>query len=378
MIKVVQIQTRYHRSISNSSDLTRQIIQALPEDRFQITNVFLSGKPCAKDMDSAMEYTIYLNLPEAALKGLRLRAHWKLFHFLKKEAFDIAILHRFKPVSLMLHLSRLLSIKRYIGIVHGVGDYDKASRQRQVKSQINECWQFIAVSEPIRGYLERLNCGLSLKNVTVIPNAIDVDQVVENQLNRASARAALDIALDVFIVGCIGRLVPVKGHEILIRAVAQLIKDYSNLHVVIIGEGRLENELKALADQLCPQKRVHFTGWKDQASRYIKAFDLFVMPSYSEGLPLALLEAISGRVPVIGSDIPMLKPIIEGVGGGVFKRGDPDSLTLQLKKHIDLGTTELNNLGQQGFLHLNKQYSIAAFHDQYLQLVSQAFLESTS
>src|SRR5699024_7700193 len=102
-------------------------------------------------------------------------------------------------------------------------------------------------------------------------------------------------------LGALGRLVPVKGHIYLLQAFAALKDRYPQVHLAIIGEGREEARLLAEVERLDLMGRVHLLGFRENALQYVRAFDVWTMPSLAEGLGLALLEGMSGHLPVIAS-----------------------------------------------------------------------------
>jgi glycosyltransferase involved in cell wall biosynthesis len=144
---------------------------------------------------------------------------------------------------------------------------------------------------------------------------------------RNKRRDALGVPRDVFLLGSIGHLVPHKGHRHLIRALATARKEHPDLHLVLIGEGELEAELRALvaAEQL--EGAVHFAGYRPSASKYVGAFDLYVHPSVEEGLGTSILDAGAGAVPVVATragGIP--ETIQDGITGILVPPADPGAL----------------------------------------------------
>lgn len=122
------------------------------------------------------------------------------------------------------------------------------------------------------------------------------------------------------IILFVGRLVKVKGVDVLLRAFAQLGR--SDAVLVVVGDGPERQNLEKLALSLGISDRVIFTGWRDDASKLVSIADVFVLPSLSEGLPQALLEALAHGVPCIVSDIPQLR----GLPVRYFESGSVSSL----------------------------------------------------
>lgn len=117
-------------------------------------------------------------------------------------------------------------------------------------------------------------------------------------------RKELGIPGDSLIIGCIGNLYPVKGQKFLIQAFSRFFKDNTNSYLVLVGRGQEEGPLRKEAVELgIPEGRICFTGFRDDIVNILKSIDIYVQPSLSEGLPLAVLESMSLGIPVIATDV---------------------------------------------------------------------------
>src|SRR5690606_41436331 len=125
-IKVLQLQNRYN---VNASDLAEQIIQGLPTHAYEVTTVFLRGRPAPGEPESRAARSVYLDLSSSSTQGLRLMALWLLYKHCRAEAYDAVIAHRFKPINMMMLLNRWLRIPACIGVLHGLGEYDRPYRR---------------------------------------------------------------------------------------------------------------------------------------------------------------------------------------------------------------------------------------------------------
>ena len=117
------------------------------------------------------------------------------------------------------------------------------------------------------------------------------------------------------------------------------------------------------------QERVHLCGTQPDAMRYVRAFDIFTMPSLQEGLGLALLEGMSGRLPVMGSDIPAMRPLLQGAGGRLFNPGDVASLTEQLRAGLADSEAERAAQGERAYRYLRREHDIDDFRRKYRELL---------
>lgn len=368
-IKVLQLHPKYNIKKIDISDLGEQIFKALPDDKFATVNGFFVGRPTESEPISCADQSIYFEFTEKQLKGLRITALWTLYKYLKKENFDVVICNRYKPVNMLLTLSRFLNIPLCIGIAHGFGDYDRAYRRKQVKKRINRNWKFVGVSPAVKDYLLGLKSGFTEENTVSITNAIDTEKAKEIILDKPAARMELGLNQSVEIVGALGRLVPLKGHANLIKAFALISSDYPNAHLAIIGDGRERNNLQTLIVNLNLEERVHLLGFQPDAIRLAKAFDIWVMPSFKEGLGLALLEGMCAKLPIIASDVPAMLPLIKGAGGIIIDPHSIKDIAAALKVYLDKSTKERVEIGQRAYEYLVNNHSIEDFKVQYLELI---------
>lgn len=368
-IKVLQLHPKYNIKKTDISDLGEQIFKALPLDSYTTVNGFFAGRPSLDDPISCADASIYFEFTDKQLKGLRVFALWRLYKYLKKEQFDVVICNRYKPVNMLLTLSRFLHIPLCIGIAHGFGDYDRTYRRKQVKQRVNKNWRFVGVSPAVKDYLLSLKSGFTEDNTVSITNAIDTVKAKEIILNKSTARADLGLDQSVDIIGALGRLVPLKGHANLIQAFAAISDDYPNAQLAIIGDGREKNNLQKLIVHLKLQGRVHLLGFQPDAIRLAKAFDIWVMPSFKEGLGLALLEGMCAKLPIIASNVPAMLPLINGAGGIVIDPHNIKDISTALRTYLDKSVQERVELGEKAYTYLINNHSMNEFKVKYLKLI---------
>jgi glycosyltransferase involved in cell wall biosynthesis len=127
----------------------------------------------------------------------------------------------------------------------------------------------------------------------------------------------------------VGRLVAVKGHGVLVEAVARLVRDGLEVVATMVGEGPRRAGLEALARDFGVAERIRFTGavGQDDIRRFYAEADVFCLPSFAEGLPAVLLEAMASGVPVVASRITGIPELVEdGVSGILVPPGRADRL----------------------------------------------------
>lgn len=375
-IKLLQLQPDYHENSHNYSDLAEQIVASFPRDRYEVTSAFIRGTPVAGHPTSCAEETVYFDLPDNALHGMRLGLLWKIFRFCRERKFDVVICNRFKQVSLMMLLNRILNIPVCIGISHGLGEYDAFWRRQRARLLINGAWNFVGVSPAVKSYLLEQNCGFTEENTTFINNAIDIKRAEAEQYPREEARALLNLPQQARIIGAAGRLVGIKGHKYLIQAFADICDKHPDTHLCVIGNGREEANLRAEIARLGIENRVHLPGFVAGAKRFVRAFDVWTMPSLTEGLPLALLEGMIGHLPVIASDIPSMRFLIDGAGGIAVPPADAEALAAALDEYLSMSPHDILTKGEQAYEYLCLNHGIAEYRAKYFGLVERAFVSS--
>jgi len=168
----------------------------------------------------------------------------------------------------------------------------------------------------------------------------------------------------------------VKGHTYLLQAFAALKDKYPQVQLAIIGAGREESNLSAQVQQLGLGGRVHLLGFKENALQYVRAFDIWTMPSLAEGLGLALLEGMSGRLPVIASSVPAMLPLIEGAGGLAVEPANVPALMQALDTYLGLSDEDLAAKGEQAYRYLQEQHDIEVFRQEYLDLIDSGLSQA--
>lgn len=183
-----------------------------------------------------------------------------------------------------------------------------------------------AVSEELKRHMAAE--GFSARSIEVIYNGIDVGPR-PHEHGRAGIRAELGVSDTEFVIGTIGRLDPVKGFDTLMRAVARLPPALDPT-LLIIGDGPEREALGRLADGELSGCRVRLIGHRDNARRYLPAFDVFVNSSESEGISLTILEAMAAALPVLVTRVGGTPEVIDESCGWLTPAGDPATMAAAL------------------------------------------------
>jgi glycosyltransferase involved in cell wall biosynthesis len=194
------------------------------------------------------------------------------------------------------------------------------------------CWgkRVIAVSESVQEHLVQ-DFGLNGKTIRLVYNGIDADRFAACSALSSEKKTEKKKAAGIhegLVVGIVARLSDVKGHRYLIEAMSIVVKKIPLAQLLIVGDGKMRDELKALTVSLGIQKNVFFVPSVKDTVTVFSIMDVFVMPSLKEGLGLSLMEAMACGLPVIGSDIGGIRNLIrDGENGLLVKAGDSIALS---------------------------------------------------
>lgn len=162
---------------------------------------------------------------------------------------------------------------------------------------------------------------------------------------------------DALVIGSIGRLDAMKGHDVLLQAIAHI----DDIQVVILGEGEQRATLEQLAIDLGVRDRVSLPGWVDDPRAYLPTFDIFVLPSRSEGFPLAIVEAMLAALPVVATTVgSVAEAVIQGETGLLIEKDDVMGLVAALCC-LKADAALRDRLGQRG-----REVAIARFTAQQM------------
>src|SRR5690606_24346412 len=178
-------------------------------------------------------------------------------------------------------------------------------------------------------------------------NGIPVERFVSTPKRRERAHALLGPGTDEAVIGSVGRLVELKNHALLIGVLPALRRRHPRLKLVIVGYGALESQLKAQAQHLGVGAEVLITGQRSDVADLLPAFDVFALPSRTEGLSIALLEACATGLAVVATDVGGNPEIIHDGTTGLLVPSD-DAMALETALNALLrDASRRATLGQQ-------------------------------
>ena len=191
--------------------------------------------------------------------------------------------------------------------------------------------KFIAISPEIESDLERL--GIGRGKTVVVRLGLELDHLTVEKPGRL--RAELGVPGGAPLVGIVGRLVPIKAHDLFLAAASTVAKARPDAHFAIVGDGERWEELHAAVARLDLADRVHFTGWRSDLAEVYSDLDIVVCCSRNEGTPVSLIEACAAGRCVIGTRVGGIADIIApGVNGLLVPSGDSGALATAIEDLI--------------------------------------------
>ncbi len=364
MIKILQILTSDSPGIQQ---LARSIESSFSNEYFKFTTAYLNPTSSKQVSTKAK----YFNFNKKETKGLRLKALWQLFKYCRQEQFDVIITHRFKPLYLILIINKFLNVQKCISVIHGFDDFSRRYRYLILKLLWSKNWQFVAISGAVSNYLVRLNPSSYNRKITTINNAIDVDASTQSLKTKQQSRSALGFSEPLTIFGTVGRLIPLKGHIPLIKAFEAVLKKEANCHLIIIGEGRSRPEIENYLSRHNLQENVTLTGHLENAADYLKAFDVFVLPSLKEGFGMVLLEAMAAKLPIVASHTGGIPYVLGDLGTLVHPRDYPESLINAMLLKARSTPSERQEEGKALHSRLLKLFDKPIYQKKWAALINQ-------
>ncbi|MBK8276993.1 MAG: glycosyltransferase [Nitrospira sp.] len=300
-----------------------------------------------------------------------------------RHTFDLALLLRFRQEILergvdIIHahefamntygsLASVLTGVPCVATQHGKNYFWKKWRRRMAYKFVARQSALVAVSDNVRSFVSG-NVGLSPDRIRMIYNGIDPRAHQPDDAVRLRIRAELSLSPSTLVIGTVGNLYPIKGQSFLIRAMPTIVRSCPTAVLLVAGRGELREALQAEADALGVSAHVRFLGYRDDVPTLLQGFDVFVLPSLSEGLPFSALEAMATGKPVVATRVGGTpEVIVDGTTGYLVPPEDSHELAEKILALL-CDTSRARLFGQEGIRRVEKAFSLCVMVGQYQQL----------
>jgi glycosyltransferase involved in cell wall biosynthesis len=279
----------------------------------------------------------------------------KIRRIIKQNKVMVCHAHDYKSVFYTLVAAVNLGVK-LVATAHGS---TRDSLVKRIYLSITEQYLYkffdkiIAVSEDIRKQLKKYH--VKQHKIDVIQNGIDFSLI--NAKSRAIDDEYMPISAGRKVFGVIGRLFPDKGHRFFLEAFSIVLKRYSHIMGVIVGDGPGRDEIIRKVREMRLDNHIYVCGEKSDMKAVYNHLDYLVIPSLREGLPYVLLEAMACSIPVLATAVGEIPALIEdGVNGHLVAPGDADALAARMMELL-VNTSKSKDMAKKAHSLVEKKYS---------------------
>lgn len=211
-----------------------------------------------------------------------------------------------------------------------------------------------------------LALGVSPDRVAVIHNAINLDVISSG--GGISLRQEFGVPQNAFIVASAGRLSPEKNYSTLVEAARLTVQQNAAVYFIIFGEGRLRSELEQAIIAADLQNHFLLPGFRKDIQELLDGIDVFMLTSFTEGLPNVILEAFAARKPVVATRVGGTPEVVQDGMSGFLTRPDQPELMAQHIQTLASSPDLCRKMGEAGYEYVKKHFSFEAQTSEYEQL----------
>jgi glycosyltransferase involved in cell wall biosynthesis len=213
--------------------------------------------------------------------------------------------------------------------------------------------------------------------IQVIPLGLDLDWLSDLDAVRGQLRRQLRIDRATPLVGIVGRLVPIKNHDLFLRAASKVIAQDARVRFVVVGDGELRGQLEDRVREFGLGGHVDFIGWRRDLREVYADLDILALTSDNEGTPVSIIEAMAGCVPVVTTAVGGIPDLLErGEFGQLVAAGGADPFASAILDRLQAGRDEkqLDRARMAALERYGSQRLIADLEKLYLQLLVKAHI----
>jgi glycosyltransferase involved in cell wall biosynthesis len=301
---------------------------------------------------------------------------WRIFLEIRRHKPDIVHTHLFKSDFHGRLAARLAGVPVVISTVHNCHNWVKnpvLGVTYGLTARLAD--RIIAVSDEVQNHVVRY-AHLDPAKVTIIPNAIPIEQFKSANGRGTAVRKELGIPMGVPVIGIVARLAVSKDHETFLRAAALVLQSIPNTLFLVVGDGPLRASLETMASVLGISHATIFCGIRKDIPAVYDAMDILVFSSLWEGLPVALLEGMAARLPVVATSVGGIPGVIKpDVSGLLVPSSNAEPLAqacIKLIKNPHLR----EKMGLAGQSHVQAHYSMNGMVEKTVDLYQSLLLNA--
>jgi glycosyltransferase involved in cell wall biosynthesis len=291
----------------------------------------------------------------------------RFWRMLRRQRVEALHVHHATALILSGIPAWLAGVKKVVMTEHGLHQLQERPKYRKSAARYCRFARVITVVEPAQASYFSEQMGVRATKLHYVANGVRIYPKTQAQI--IEMRRQLGVPYGVFAFFYVGRLSPVKDLGTLLQAVAALSPDVAdNVRLYIVGEGPERPSLERQRMTLALQAKVVFLGPRGDVSDVLMAADGFVMSSVTEGLPMALLEAMAAGLPCIATSVGGIPRLLANEQGLVVPPRDPRALAAAMSSLVRMPDVR-KRISENALASVREHYSFEAVADQYLTLL---------
>lgn len=247
---------------------------------------------------------------------------------LRREQPQIVHSHMFWSSLFASPIARACRVPAIIETLHGTEAWRKGWKANYLLDRATTHFvsHYVAVCESDARFLKTKK-RIPAKKISVIHNGVDIRRFDVRQDARHAIRRSLHFSEEDLVLIVVARFHAGKGHPVLFDAMRQILPAYPNVKLICLGEGEREPELRVLCEQFGLTDYVRFVGYQKNVQQWLPAADINVLPTFYEGFPLTVLEAMASGLPTVASNVGGIPEAIQhGIEGLLVPPGNARNL----------------------------------------------------
>ncbi|KAA3658314.1 MAG: glycosyltransferase [Calditrichaeota bacterium] len=261
-------------------------------------------------------------------------------------------------------------------IIHGEHGTmkDDSSKHRIIQRFIWDRFdKILSVSEVLSDQLAK-RIGYPREKIQTLVNGVDLDKFIDHR-HLENYKEIVDLPADTPVFGSVGRLVQVKNYPLLLRSAKKVFEKMPNARLLLVGAGPLYPETKAMIQELGIAEKTIFIRWRKNIPDYIRAMDVFILPSFSEGMSNTILEAMACSRTVIATDVGGNPELVDNNKTGMLVPSDDDEAMSAAIIDLLHNTEKRRTFAAAGRRKVEEQYTfqqmIRRYEKLYIELAEE-------
>lgn len=355
----------FNMGFGGTEQVIRQLVMNLDKTRFHNEIACIDGEVGALGQAMEIEHGIKHHTRQRA-PGFDLQTILWLRKLIKSGRFDIVHCHQYSPYAYGWFAHWFTGAK-IVFTEHGRFHPDQYRKKARFVNPLiaHTSHKLVAISSATRDALVEYEY-FPRERINVIYNGIAPVAIVEEK--RAALEKELGIRSGETIIGTVARMDPVKNQGLILKALRALLDEDFPVRLLLVGDGPERKNLEKLTTDLQVEKSVIFTGFQSQPADYISLMDIFLLPSFTEGTSMTLLEAMSLGIPTVATRVGGTPEIISDGKTGVLTESDNlNEFTIALKLLIEQPATR-KQMADRAKQQFGERFSVAKMVEQYQEL----------